>query len=160
MSGARPWRAAAAAAFAALLACPSSRSAGGGPPGAPQVVVESGGKARAVVVEVAADPASRERGLMFREKLEDGRGMLFVFEEEAEHSFWMKNTLVSLDLIFVSGEGRVVGLVSRAEPLSLAPLTGGRCRYVLEVPAGWAEARGVARGDRVRFENVPLRRFE
>jgi uncharacterized membrane protein (UPF0127 family) len=72
----------------------------------------------------------------------------------------MKNTLIPLDLIFVSGEGRVVGVVSRAEPLSLAPRTGGRCRSVLEVPGGWAEARGVAPGDRVRFENVPLKRFE
>lgn len=145
-----------------LLACPSPPSAGGGSPtpGPPRVVVESGGQAHAVLVELAADPASRERGLMFRRKLEDGRGMLFVFDEEEEHSFWMKNTLVPLDMIFVSGEGRVVGVVSRAEPLSLASRSGGRCRYVLEVPGGWAEARGVARGDRVRLENVPLRRFE
>ncbi len=151
------------AAAIALLACPSPPSAGGGAPvpaGPPRVVVESGGKTHAVLVELAADPASRERGLMFRQTLEEGRGMLFVFEEEAEQSFWMKNTLIPLDMIFVSGDGRVVGVVSRAEPLSLQLRTGGPCRYVLEVPGGWAEARGVARGDRVLFENVPLRRFE
>jgi len=161
VSGTVP-RATVAVALAALLACPSPPSAGGGPApgGPPRVVVESGGTPHAVVVEVAADPAARERGLMFRQRLEEGRGMLFVFEEEEEHSFWMKNTLVPLDLIFVSGEGRVVGVVSRAEPLSLTPRTGGRCRYVLEVPGGWAKARGVAPGDRVRLENVPLRRFE
>jgi uncharacterized membrane protein (UPF0127 family) len=155
-------RATVAAALAALLACPSSGGTGGrtAPGGPPRVVVESGGKAHAVAVELAADPAARERGLMFRQELPEGRGMLFVFEEEEEHSFWMKNTLIPLDLIFVSGEGRVVGVVSRAEPLSLAPRTGGRCRSVLEVPGGWAEARGVAPGDRVRFENVPLKRFE
>ncbi|HET6921867.1 MAG TPA: DUF192 domain-containing protein, partial [Anaeromyxobacteraceae bacterium] len=121
-------RASVAAALAALLACPSPPAAGGGgrtaPGGPPRVVVESGGKAHGVVVELAADPAARERGLMFRRELPEGRGMLFVFEEEEEHSFWMKNTLISLDLIFVSGEGRVVGVVSRAEPLSLAPRTG------------------------------------
>lgn len=151
-----------AAALAALLACPSPPSAGtgGGTAGPPRVVVESGGKAHAVAVELAADPASRERGLMFRQQLDEGRGMLFVFEEEEEHSFWMKNTLIPLDMVFVSAEGRVVGVVSRAEPLSLALRTGGRCRFVLEVPGGWAEARGVRPGDRVRLENVPLRRFE
>lgn len=162
MSGTRTTRAAMAAALATLLACPSPPSAGtgGGTPEPPRVVVESGGKAHAVAVELAADPASRERGLMFRQRLDEGRGMLFVFEEEEEHSFWMKNTLIPLDMIFVSAEGRVVGVVSRAEPLSLAPRTGGRCRYVLEVPGGWAEVRGVQPGDRVRLENVPLRRFE
>ncbi len=155
-------RAAVATALAALLACPSPPSAGGGPApgGPPRIVVESGGTAHAVVVEVAADPAARERGLMLRPKLPEGRGMLFVFEEEEEHSFWMKDTLIPLDMIFVSGEGRVVGVVSRAEPLSLEARTGGRCRYVLEVPGGWAEARRVKPGDRVRLENVPLRRFE
>ena len=161
MSRTRAGRAAVAAAFA-LLACPSPPSAGGGaaPAGPPRVVVESGGRAHAVLVEVAADPAARERGLMFRRRLEEGRGMLFVFEEEQEQSFWMKNTLIPLDMIFVSAEGRVVTVISRAEPLSLSPRIGGPCRYVLEVPGGWAEARGVKRGDRVRLENVPQRRFE
>ena len=161
MSRTRAGRAAVAAAFA-LLACPSPPSASGGaaPAGPPRVVVESGGRAHAVLVEVAADPAARERGLMFRRRLEEGRGMLFVFEEEQEQSFWMKNTLIPLDMIFVSAEGRVVTVISRAEPLSLSPRIGGPCRYVLEVPGGWAEARGVKRGDRVRLENVPQRRFE
>lgn len=148
------------AAALALLACPSPPSARGGPPPPPRVVLESGGRAHPVVVEVAADPASRERGLMFRQGLEEGRGMLFVFEEDEEHGFWMKNTLIPLDMIFISAEGRVVGVVSRAEPLSLEMRSGGRCRYVLEVPGGWAGARGVRAGDRVRLENVPLRRFE
>lgn len=160
----RPPRAALAAALAALLACtsPPSSGLGGGtaPPGPARAVVESGGRAHAVTVEVAADPAARERGLMFRQRLDEDRGMLFVFEDEEEHSFWMKNTLIPLDMIFISGEGRVVGVVSRAEPLSLEPRSGGRCRFVLEVAGGWARARGVAPGDRVRLENVPLRRFE
>ncbi len=160
----RPPRAASAAALVVLLACPSPPAArpdgGGAPAGPPRVVVESGGRAHAVTVEVAADPEARERGLMFRRHLDEDRGMLFVFEEEGEHSFWMKNTLIPLDMIFISGEARVVGVVTRAEPLSLESRTGGRCRFVLEVAGGWAAARGVATGDRVRLENVPLRRFE
>ncbi len=155
---------AASAALVVLLACtspPSRRPDGGAAPaGPPRVVVESRGRAHAVTVEVAADPATRERGLMFRRTLDEDRGMLFVFDEEEEHSFWMKNTLIPLDMIFISGQGRVVGVVSRAEPLSLTPRTGGPCRFVLEVAGGWAAARGVAPGDRVRLENVPLRRFE
>ncbi len=160
MSRTRAGRAAVAAALA-LLACPSPPSAGGPAPGGPpRVVVESGGLTHPVVVELAADPASRERGLMFRKHLEDGHGMLFVFDEEAEQSFWMKNTLIPLDMVFISGQGRVVTVIARAEPLSLSPRVGGPCRYVLEVPGGWAEARGVGPGDRVRFENVPLKKFE
>ena len=154
---------AASAALVVLLACPSPPSRGsdgGAPAGPPRVVLESGGRAHAVTVEVAADPATRERGLMFRRTLGEDRGMLFVFDEEEEHSFWMKNTLIPLDMIFISGEGRVVGVVSRAQPLSPELRTGGRCRFVLEVPGGWAAARGVAPGDRVRLENVRLRRFE
>lgn len=159
----RPPRAASSAALVVLLACPSPPSAGpggGAPAGPPRVLVESGGRAHAVTVEVAADPAAWERGLMFRRRLDQDRGMLFVFDEEGEHSFWMKNTLIPLDMIFISGEGRVVGVVSRAEPLSLQSRSGGWCRFVLEVAGGWAASRGVAPGDRVRLENVPLRRFE
>jgi uncharacterized protein len=123
---------------------------------APQVVVESGGRSHAVVVEVADDDRKREIGLMFRRALDPDRGMLFVFPDEDEHVFWMKNTLVPLDMIFVDGGGRVVGVVTRAEPGSLAPRSGGRSRYVLEVVAGWAEERGVKPGDRVRFRNLML----
>lgn len=153
-------RPSALAVLATLAACPSSQGGGRDAGGPPRVVVESGGRAHSVTVEVAADPAARERGLMYRQRLEPDRGMLFVFDREGEQSFWMKNTLVALDMIFISGEGRVVGIVHRAEPLTLTPRVGGPCRYVLEVVGGWAEAQGVAVGDRIRFENLGLRRFE
>jgi uncharacterized membrane protein (UPF0127 family) len=91
---------------------------------------------------------------MFRERLDDGEGMLFVFEEEADHRFWMKNTLVSLDMIFIDSAGRVVGVVERAAPGTLEPRSAGASRSVLEVPGGWAAARGIARGDRVTVEEL------
>ncbi|HYQ81026.1 MAG TPA: DUF192 domain-containing protein [Anaeromyxobacteraceae bacterium] len=155
MSRTRAGRAAVAAALA-LLACPSPPSAGGPAPGGlPRVVVESGGLTHPVVVELAADPASRERGLMFRKHLEDGHGMLFVFDEEAEQSFWMKNTLIPLDMIFIDEAGAVVGIVERAEPHSTTLRSAGApSRYVLEVAGGVAAERGIRSGDRVRFENV------
>ena len=92
---------------------------------------------------------------MFRRELAPDAGMLFLFEENAPHVFWMKNTLVSLDMIFIAEDGRIAGIVARAVPGDLSPRSaGGPSRYVLEVVGGWAEAHGVAPGDRVKFENV------
>jgi uncharacterized membrane protein (UPF0127 family) len=123
----------------------------------PRVVVEtaSGGR-HAVTVELARTDAERARGLMHRSELAEDAGMLFLFGESGDHSFWMKETLIPLDMIFIDDEGRIVGIVERAEPRTLSPRSvGAPSRYVLEVNGGWARSRGVARGDRVRFENVP-----
>jgi uncharacterized membrane protein (UPF0127 family) len=82
--------------------------------------------------------------------------MLFLFDETAEHAFWMKNTLIPLDMIFIGDDGRVVGVVSRTTPGSLEPRSaGGPSRFVLEVNGGWAAAHGVAPGDPVRFVGIP-----
>lgn len=123
-------------------------------PGGPRAILESGGKSLVVQVELADTPEKRERGLMFRKDLADGHGMLFLFDEEAEHSFWMKDTLIPLDLIFVDTAGRVTGIVARARPLTLEPRIGGPSRVVLEVPGGWAAANGVKVGDRMRIEGI------
>jgi hypothetical protein len=80
--------------------------------------------------------------------------MLFVFGEEGEHAFWMKDTLIPLDMIFVDSAGRVTGVVERAQPLSLQLRSGGPSRWVLEVPGGWAARRGVKAGDTVRVEGI------
>jgi hypothetical protein len=133
----------------ALATAPACAASGG-----PRAVLESGGKTHVVQVELADTPEKRERGLMFRKELADGHGMLFLFDEEAEHSFWMKDTLVPLDMIFVDSAGLVTGIVARARPLTLEPRSGGRCRTVLEVPGGWAEAHGVRVGDRMRVEGI------
>jgi uncharacterized membrane protein (UPF0127 family) len=121
----------------------------------PRVVLESGGKSLVVQVELADTEAKRERGLMFRKELADGHGMLFLFDEEGEHTFWMKDTLIPLDLVFVDSAGRVTGIVARARPLTLEPRNGGPSRMVLEVPGGWAAANGVRVGDRMRVEGIP-----
>jgi hypothetical protein len=120
----------------------------------PRVVVESGGKSHVVYVEVADTDAKREKGLMFRKELPDDRGMLFLFDEDGEHTFWMKNTLIPLDLVFVDSDGRITGIVERARPLTLEPRSGGPSRMVLEVPGGWVAARGVRPGDRLRVEGL------
>ncbi len=124
-------------------------------PGGPRVVLESGGKSHVVKVELADTDLKRERGLMFRKELPDGQGMLFLFDEEREHTFWMKDTLIPLDMIFVDAAGRVTTIVANARPLTLEPRTGGPARMVLEVPGGWARAHDVRLGDRMRVEGLP-----
>ena len=152
-------RAAATAALLALapaLACASKKGADPAVP-LPRVVVETSSGARhAVDVELARTEPERRKGLMDRPSLPDDAGMLFIFDETSVQSFWMKNTLIPLDMIFIDDEGRIAGIVESAEPRTLTERTVGKpSRYVLEVNGGWSRAHGVRAGDRVRFESVP-----
>jgi uncharacterized membrane protein (UPF0127 family) len=145
-------------ALAALLAmaCASKKGPDPARPQARVVVETAAGGRHAVAVEIARTDAERARGLMHRTSLPDDAGMLFLFDETAEHGFWMMNTLIPLDMIFIDEDGRIVGVVERAEPRSTESRSvGAPSRYVLEVNGGWTGARGVKAGDRVRFENVP-----
>lgn len=121
-------------------------------PGLPVSVVEvhtSEGVER-VNVEIAATDEARATGLMYREALGQDEGMLFVFARDEVHSFWMRNTLIPLDMIFIAADGTIVGIVHSAQPRTDTPRSVGKpSRYVLEVPGGWSVARGVEAGDRV-----------
>ncbi len=87
---------------------------------------------------------------MFRKELPEGQGMLFDFHREQEATFWMKNTYVPLDMIFIRGDGRIHRIVANTKPLSEALVSsGGPVRAVLEVVAGTAKKLGIAPGDRV-----------
>jgi len=102
-----------------------------------------------LVVELARNETERERGLMLRGGLEDGRGMLFIFDKDERLSFWMKNTTIPLSLAYIAAEGSVRQIVDLV-PLSLAPVQAERSvRYALEVPRGWFERAGVKVGDRM-----------
>jgi uncharacterized membrane protein (UPF0127 family) len=145
----------AAIALAAIAALHCAARAPDAPLPLGAVIVETAAGARhRVAVEIARTDAERARGLMHRRALAPDAGMLFIFDETADHPFWMKNTLIPLDLLFIGEDGRIVGIVPRAVPGDLSPRSAGASRYVLEVNGGWAEAHGVAAGDRVRFENV------
>ena len=103
-------------------------------------------------VEIAADDASREKGLMFRKYLPADRGMLFEFDKEATQTFWMKNTPLSLDLVFIDGHGKVVTIAANAEPESEDIIASSApSKAVLELNAGAAAAIGLKDGDRVEF---------
>ena len=101
-------------------------------------------------VEIADNETEREKGLMYRKELPEGRGMLFDFHRDQEVSFWMQNTYISLDMIFIRGDGQILRIAENTEPLStrLIP-SGGRVRAVLEVIGGTARKLGIAPGDRV-----------
>ncbi len=132
-----------------LAAAPASAS--------PRVIIDSpSGRSTEVTVELARTADEQARGLMFRERLAPGTGMLFLFPVTEERAFWMQNTLIPLDMIFIDEAGRVVGVVERAEPLTTAMRGVGRpSRYVLEVAGGVAAERGIRAGDQVRFEGIP-----
>lgn len=147
-------KAAAALLLAAALACPRSPPPADPAPAAARVLVDAERGTAAVRVEVARTPEAQERGLMYRKALDPDAGMIFVFDVEKPHAFWMANTLLPLDMIFISADGRVAAIVERA-PLGLESDDGGvAARYVLEVNRGWSREHGVKKGDRVRFENV------
>ncbi len=123
-----------------------------------KVVLEDAFGARHVVdVEIAATAESRARGLMWRTSLDAGKGMLFVFPVEDHLGFWMKNTLIPLDMIFIGADRRIVGIVKNAEPKTLTSRSVGRpSKYVLEVPGGWSDRIGLKVGAVVQLEGVPM----
>ena len=101
-------------------------------------------------IEIARTPAEMERGLMYRERLDADRGMLFLYEQDRQVAFWMKNTLIPLDLIFVDATGRIVGIAERAVPLSTQLIPSPEpVRAVLEVNGGTAERLHIKIGDRL-----------
>jgi uncharacterized protein len=108
-----------------------------------------------VRVELARNDAQRTRGLMFRRELPQDQGMLFVFDETSEHSFWMHNTLIPLDLIFLAEDRHVVGVVANAAPQTDTQRTVKKpSRYVVEVSGGEAAAHGIGPGTPTVFVAV------
>jgi uncharacterized protein len=101
-------------------------------------------------VELATTDQEKETGLMYRKELADGKGMLFDFSPEQEVSMWMKNTYVSLDMIFIRSDGRILRIAENTEPLSTKIIpSNGLAKGVLEVVAGTAQKYGIQPGDRV-----------
>lgn len=108
-----------------------------------------------VTVELARTPAERQRGLMYRKALDAEAGMLFLFDGPQQLTFWMRNTYVALDMIFIEPTMRVLGVVENAEPLTeTSRFVPGHSQYVLEVNAGFSRKHGVGPGTSVRFQGV------
>lgn len=112
------------------------------------------------VAEVRAEVADKReelsQGLMHRRSLPQDQGMLFVFPREGNYAFWMKNTLIPLDMIFINEARQIVGVVENAQPHTTEPrAVAAPSRFVLEVNAGWVKRHRVAVGDRVEFVPSP-----
>jgi uncharacterized protein len=113
-----------------------------------EIATKSG--VRVFSVEMATTEEEKQTGLMYRKELADGKGMLFDFSPEQQISMWMKNTYISLDMIFIRADGRILRIAENTEPLSTKIISsGGLARGVLEVAAGTAQKYGIQPGDRV-----------
>jgi uncharacterized membrane protein (UPF0127 family) len=113
-----------------------------------EIVTKSG--VHVFSVEMATTEEEKTTGLMFRKELADGKGMLFDFSPEQEVSMWMKNTYISLDMIFIRADGRILRIAQNTEPMSTKIIpSGGLAKGVLEVIAGTAQKYGIQPGDRV-----------
>ncbi|HYO78627.1 MAG TPA: DUF192 domain-containing protein [Thermoanaerobaculia bacterium] len=117
-----------------------------------------------VNVEIAADDELRAQGLMYRDHLRPGTGMLFLFAEDEEHAFWMKNTVIPLDMVWIDANQRVVAVKYNVPPCKVENCPsyppGVLSRYVLEVAGGVAQQHGIKAGDQLRFEQtegIPIR---
>ena len=113
-----------------------------------EIVTKSG--VQVFSVEMATTEEEKTTGLMYRKELADGKGMLFDFTPEQEVSMWMKNTYISLDMIFIRADGRILRIAENTEPMSTKIIPSrGMAKGVLEVIAGTAQKYGIAPGDRI-----------
>jgi uncharacterized membrane protein (UPF0127 family) len=131
--------------FAAFYTTPAARAASIQPL---EIATKSG--VHVFSVEMATTEEEKTTGLMYRKELPDGKGMLFDFSPEQQISMWMKNTYISLDMIFIRADGRILRIAENTEPLSTRIISsGGLAKGVLEVIAGTAQKYGIQPGDRV-----------
>ncbi|MBI1384689.1 MAG: DUF192 domain-containing protein [Rhizobiales bacterium] len=119
------------------------------------VVIETASGPVSFEAEIARTPSEQAKGLMFRQSLGEREGMLFVYPRQVA-SMWMKNTYISLDMLFIDEHGRIVRIARETEPFSAAIITSGTpVTGVLEIGGGLARRLGIAVGDRVRHPHFP-----
>ena len=104
-------------------------------------------------IEIADTEYERETGMMYRSNMKSDHGMLFIFEDEAPRSFYMKNTEISLDIIYLNAQQKVVSIQKNAEPFNQGSLPSeGPAKFVLEVNGGLADRWNLSKGDSIAFE--------
>jgi uncharacterized protein len=147
---------------AALVAAPACKSGGqtaattSAPASSASVAIDTGDRKVSFRVEVAVTPEEHARGLMYRSKLAADAGMIFVFDEPSVQRFWMKNTLIPLDMIFIGKDRKIVGVVEDAMPETESErMVGAPSQYVLEIGGGLSARLGIKRGEPVEFQHVP-----
>lgn len=134
--------------------CMPGKAAGQSPAGLQQVTlcVTSATKTHSFTVEAARTSAEQSKGMMFRTELADNAGMIFPFPDTRVASFWMKNTFIPLDIIFVRADGTIESIADNAVPYSLTPVVSGEpVAAVLELRGGLAAELGIVSGDKVQW---------
>jgi uncharacterized membrane protein (UPF0127 family) len=127
-----------------------------GPAAAAPLIIHAGGSAYKFEVELATTPAEREQGLMFRKSMAPNAGMLFLYPDEQPVAFWMKNTLIPLDMLFLRADGSIAHIAANAVPLDETPIPSNiPVKAVLEVNGGTAAALGIKEGDKVDYPDAP-----
>jgi hypothetical protein len=127
-----------------------------GPATATPLIIHAGGSAYKFEVELATTPSEREQGLMFRKSMAPNAGMLFLYPGEQQVAFWMKNTLIPLDMLFLKADGSIARIAPNAVPLDETPIpSNAEVKAVLEVNGGTAAALGIKEGDKVDYPTAP-----
>jgi len=120
-----------------------------------ELPIERDGQQIAVVkAEIARTGDERSKGLMFRKKLPDGEGMLFVFEKDEVLSFWMKNTYIPLSIAFIASDGKIIDIKDMYPHDENSVVSSRSVRYALEVPMNWFSRAGVLTGDTVIVREI------
>jgi hypothetical protein len=128
-----------------LIACSSS----------PEVLVHTQNSIYQFKVEVVDTPALRSKGLMYRKEMPLNHGMLFIWDKDTRGGFWMKNTYIPLDIIFIDKNYQIIHIAKNTKPLSeklISPMKS--YRYVLEINAGLSEKYKIKPGDQLHFKNL------
>jgi len=143
-----------------LASCSAPQNTPAAPPPAapasgPRVVLPDGA---AIQVELATDEPTRSQGLMYRDRLAEDRGMLFFFPQSGEYPFWMKNTLIPLDMIWIDDQRRIAHVTSNVPPCKADPCPNyppnANAKYVLELAAGVAAKHHLTKDQTLRFEGM------
>lgn len=122
---------------------------------APTAEIHSGSGKHSFQIEIADTPTLRSRGLMYRHDLAASKGMLFIWERDVQSPFWMKNTYISLDIIFINKEGVIVDIAKNTTPKSEKMIYSSRPYvYTLEINAGLADRYQIRTGDKIIFSNI------
>ena len=142
-----------------LASCSAGKPADAGPPDAAQeaatvpLTIRSGSAVHRFNLEVARTKEEQAKGLMFRKELPPDGGMLFPFDPPQVASFWMKNTVIPLDMIFIRPDGTIAYIAANTEPYSLQPVSSGQMNgAVLEIAGGRAAELGIEEGDVVQWK--------
>ena len=146
----QPLRAVAAFASAVLISLPLAACSD-----ETRLIVQSESGDHAFTVEVVDTPETRAQGLMYRQELADDAGMLFDFQEERPVSFWMRNTFIPLDMLFIKADGTNLNIHVNARPHDTTSIPSeGPVQFVLEIPGGRSDELGIAAGDTVEHPRI------